>query len=56
MGLVGKQNVMNYLGLHFTPMTIPAISLCLQVQGVECAGYGTDVLYIMLVRLSYAVH
>lgn len=56
MGLGGMQNVTNHLGLHITPVTIPVISLCLQVQGVECAGYGTDALYIKFVRLPYAVH
>jgi len=57
IGLGGKQNVTNHLGLHITPVTIPVICLCLQVQGIECAGYGTDIfLYVMFDRLSYAVH
>ena len=52
MGLGGKQNVMNHLGLQITSMTVPFILLCLQVQGIECAGYGTDIiLYIMFARL-----
>jgi len=50
LGFGGKQNVMNHLGLDITPMTIPIISLCLQVKGVECAGYGIDILYIMFVN------
>jgi len=52
MGLGGKQNVMNHLVLQITPVTIPVISLCVQVQGVECAGYGSDIiLYVMFATL-----